>query len=68
MANYVGKKENQSGRMKSCHVIADAIAELHEMADRIGLQREWFRPLFDSALRSVQGTPGRRYQSGRDRS
>jgi len=30
-------------RVKSCHLIADTIEELHEMAKKIGLKREWFQ-------------------------
>lgn len=31
------------GRMTMCHMIADTPAELHAMADRIGLDRRWFQ-------------------------
>lgn len=27
-----------------CHMIADTLDELHEMADAIGMRREWFQP------------------------
>lgn len=27
----------------SCHMYADTLAELHAMADRIGLRRSWFQ-------------------------
>lgn len=36
-ANYRG--------MIMCHMVADTLAELHEMADRIGIQRKWFQCL-----------------------
>lgn len=29
---------------KWCHMWADTIKELHEMADKIGLKRSWFQP------------------------
>lgn len=29
----------------SCHLMADTVDELHELAQRIGLRREWFQPL-----------------------
>lgn len=31
------------GRMIMCHLIADTPAELHAMADKIGVQRRWFQ-------------------------
>lgn len=30
--------------MVMCHMIADTVAELHEMAGRIGLKSDWFQP------------------------
>lgn len=30
-------------RSKSCHLIADTLDELHDMAARVGMRREWFQ-------------------------
>lgn len=31
--------------VKSCHMIADTLQELHQMAAAIGMKREWFQPV-----------------------
>jgi len=40
---YVDKSEIRFGRMVMCHLIADTPAELHAMADGIGVARRWFQ-------------------------
>ncbi len=54
---YVDKARNGFRRMVMCHMIGDTVEELHAMAARIGLKREWFQspplasvPHYDVAL------------------
>lgn len=43
MSVYVDKPVHAYGRMIMCHMLADTPQELHEMADRIGVNRKWFQ-------------------------
>lgn len=59
MAVYVDNMQAGYGRMKMCHMIADTLTELHEMADKIGVARKWFQnkasfPHYDICLAKKQ--------------
>lgn len=43
MAVYVDESIWPYGRMMMCHMIADSLDELHQMADKIGISRKWFQ-------------------------
>lgn len=55
MTVYVDDMRAKYGRMTMCHMIADTEAELHAMADAIGVDRRWYqknasRPHYDISL------------------
>lgn len=43
MAVYVDDAYIPYGNMIMCHMMADTLDELHEMADKIGINRKWFQ-------------------------
>lgn len=43
MAVYVGTMEWPYRRMIMFHLVADSVEELHEMVDKIGVNRKWFQ-------------------------
>lgn len=44
MSVYIDKEKIKYRRMIMGHMIADSLEELHEMAEKIGMKREWFQP------------------------
>lgn len=55
MTVYVDDMRAKFGRLVMCHMVADTEAELHAMADCIGVDRKWYQnkprhPHYDIAL------------------
>lgn len=56
---YVGKNEYKYGRMIMSHMIADSLKELHEMADKLNINRRYFqdkpnKPHYDVCKKNKQ--------------
>lgn len=45
MAVYIDNMNACYRGMVMCHMVADTLDELHEMADKIGVDRKWFQCL-----------------------
>lgn len=43
MAVYIDTFNAPYRRMIMCHMMADTVGELHQMADRLGVARKWFQ-------------------------
>lgn len=43
MSVYVDSERNTYRHMIMCHMVADTLDELHDMAQRLGLKRQWFQ-------------------------
>jgi hypothetical protein len=55
MTVYVDDMRANFGRMIMCHMMADSLEELHDMAEKIGMKRKWFQnhpkyPHYDVSL------------------
>jgi hypothetical protein len=75
MTVYVDDMRARFGRMIMCHMQADTLDELHEMADKVGVARRWFQgppehryPHYDIALskRALAVRYGAREVTGRE--
>ena len=54
MSVYVGPSKYPYGRMVMCHMVADSLIELHQMANELDLRYEWYqgpeRPHYDLSM------------------
>ena len=73
MAVYVDQSIYKYRRMVMCHMVADTLEELHEMADKIGIDRKWFQsdsryPHYDicKTKRALAVENGAKEVTGRD--
>ncbi len=57
MTVYVDDAVHPYGRMVMAHMVADTLAELHTMADRLGLNRAWFQCKATASLVDERVTP-----------
>lgn len=60
MSVYVDKARIPYGRMVMCHMVADTLDELHSMAERIGLKRDWFQAPPKASIAHYDVALGRR--------
>jgi hypothetical protein len=64
MPVYVDNARNPFGRMLMCHMVANSIEELLEMADKIGLDRKHFQPWSSPHFDLSQGYRARAIAAG----
>ena len=57
MTVYVDDAVHPFGRMVMAHMVADTLAELHTMAERLGLKRDWFQCKAVGSLVDEKVTP-----------
>jgi hypothetical protein len=51
---------------ESCHLVADTLEELHELAESIGLRRQWFQAGLGHRVPHYDLTPNKRDQAIRN--
>jgi Ser/Thr protein kinase RdoA (MazF antagonist) len=64
MATYVDGLVNYGWKLgRSCHLIGDELAELHEFARKLGLARQWFQGPGKASTPHYDLTEGRRHRA-----
>ena len=58
--NYRARRAGARHGQRWCHMWADTEAELHEMAAKIGMKREWYQPKKTAAPGHYDLVPTRR--------